>query len=94
MNYGKAIKIIRNARGLSQKELARLLKKDASVLSIIESGQRKPNTETLELISKALNVPFYLLILMASDPQELKGINSKDAQKLGAELLGLLLSKK
>ena len=40
MNYGKALAVIRAAKGLQQKELAELLGVTSSYVSRIESGER------------------------------------------------------
>ena len=91
MNYGKGIKLARTARGISQKKLAALCKLDPSFISLIESGERKPGTETLELIAKVLRTPFHLLILLGSEKEDLKHISTKQAQALGKDLLELLI---
>ena len=44
MNYAKAIKTTRAARGLDKKTLAKRLKVDASYVSLIEAGRRVPIT--------------------------------------------------
>ena len=92
MNYGRAIRIIRTARGLSQKDLARRAKIDASYVSILERGTRAPTTRTLEALAEALHAPLYLLLLIASDEPDLKGISTEEAAKLGKQLLELLMN--
>lgn len=91
MNYGKAIKITRNIRGVSQKQLAEKVALAPSYISRMESGERKPTTETLETISKALNVPMYLMVLMSSDESEVKGVPAEMISKLSESLLGTVL---
>jgi transcriptional regulator with XRE-family HTH domain len=91
MDYGKAIKIIRNARSLSQKELADRIKLAPSYISRIEAGERKPTIETLEKIAKELKVPMHLIILMASDKTDLKGLPADLINKLGENLLSIVL---
>jgi transcriptional regulator with XRE-family HTH domain len=92
MNYSKAIKIVRASKDLSQKDLSEKVGLDASYISMIEAGRRQPTFQTLEAISKALEVPFYLFTLLASEDQDLKKINEKDADKIGRELLNVLVS--
>jgi transcriptional regulator with XRE-family HTH domain len=92
MKYGKAIRFVRAARGIPQKELASKIKADASLISRIEAGERNPSTETLEAISVALEVPLYLLVLLASEERELRGVPKGTAEKLGKELFSLVLS--
>jgi len=92
MNYGKAIKVARNVRGFSQKELAKKVGLAPSYISKIEAGERMPTTETLEVISDAVEIPMYLMVLMASENKEMKGLPPKMVSKLGENLLNLVLA--
>ncbi len=92
MNYGKAIRTIRSAKNLDQKELARLAKLNASYISLIESNQRAPSSAALEALAKALHVPLYLLMLLASDAEDLHGISEREANQLGKQLLDIVLT--
>jgi transcriptional regulator with XRE-family HTH domain len=91
MNYGKAIKTIRAAKNLEQKELARLAELNASYISLIESNRRAPSPAVLEAIAKALSVPLYLLMLLGSDKDDLHGVSEKEATLLGKQLLDVVL---
>ncbi|PIP74586.1 MAG: hypothetical protein CO135_03805 [Candidatus Levybacteria bacterium CG_4_9_14_3_um_filter_35_16] len=93
MNYGKAIRTIRASKGITQKEFSNVLDLDPSYISRIEQNTRTPSTELLELIAKKLDIPFYLLILLASEKNDLKNIESQDAEKIGRNLLQILLQK-
>jgi transcriptional regulator with XRE-family HTH domain len=66
MDYSRAIRIVRSARGLSQKELSELAELNPGYISRIEKGTRQPTTKAIERISKALDVPLYLFLLLAS----------------------------
>jgi XRE family transcriptional regulator, regulator of sulfur utilization len=93
MNYGKAVKIVRTAHGLTQSELAERLSVGASHLSLIEAGKRQPSLRVLDEIAEALDVPPHLLTLLASDPEEIE--NHADPQQiaeLARSLLALLVS--
>ena len=94
MNYGKAIKTIRAAKGISQKELSKKLQLDTSYLSRIEKGKRNPSVELLETIAKKLQVPFYLFTLLSSEKEDLKNANKKDIEKISNNLLQVLLENK
>jgi transcriptional regulator with XRE-family HTH domain len=94
MNYGRAIKTIRTARGIPQKELARMLELDASYVSLIEAGKRTPSLEVMEGIAQKLEVPLYLLMLMGAGEEELKGIPEAEAERLGSTLMRALLHAK
>lgn len=92
MNYGKAIKIARSTKGLSQKDLGKLIDVNPSYISRLEASERLPSTETLEAISKALSVPMYLLMLLGSDTADLKGISTEQAAILGQNLLDIVIN--
>ena len=87
MDFAKALRTARAARGLSQKQLAASAELDSSFISLLESGQRTPRTATLEAISKALEVPMYLIMLLASEPEDLHGLPQKEARVLGSSNL-------
>lgn len=91
MNYGRAIKAIRAAKSLEQRDLAARAKLDPSYISLIESNRRVPSSGALEAIALALQTPLYLLMLLASDESDLHGVSKEDAQLLGAQLLDVLL---
>ena len=67
MDYGRAIRVIRSAHGLSQRQLADRLDVSPSHLSLVESGKRDPSLKLLEQIAASLAVPMHLLTLLASD---------------------------
>ena len=54
MNYGRAIKIVRTAYGLTQSALAERLSIGTSQLSLIEAGKRQPSVRVLHEIVKPL----------------------------------------
>jgi transcriptional regulator with XRE-family HTH domain len=91
MNYGKAIKTIRAAKNLEQKELAKLAELNPSYISLIESNRRAPSPAALEAIARALRVPLYLLMLLASDKNDLHGVSETEATLLGRQLLDVVL---
>jgi transcriptional regulator with XRE-family HTH domain len=87
MNYGRAIRLVRSARGLSQKKLAKDLGTDPSFVSHLERNKRVPSVETLQSLGEALKIPVYLLVFLASDQEDLHGIPQDQAQLFGRELL-------
>ena len=91
MDYGKAIRIVRAAKGLSQRDLARLTGYNSSYVSLLERGLREPATSTLKKLARVLGVPVYLLTLLASDKDALRGISEKQANHLGLQMLEILL---
>lgn len=93
MNYGKGIRTLRAARGLSQKQLASAAQLDSSFMSLLERGARAPSMGTLEAIAGALAVPVYLLILFSSDREDLRSVTPDQAQLLGMHILDVLMEK-
>jgi transcriptional regulator with XRE-family HTH domain len=94
MNYGRAIRIVRAMAGLEQRELAHLAKLDASHVSLIERGKRNPTVSTLEKLSKALEVPYHLLTLLAAESKDLKNVGATETRQLGEHIARILLTEK
>lgn len=93
MNFGRAIKVVRSAHGLSQFALAERLSIGSSHLSLIEANKRKPSLKVLDEIARALDVPTHLLMLLAAGPQDLgKEKDAKQVAELANSLLTLLVS--
>ena len=92
MNYGKAVKIVRTIAGLQQKELAELAAVHASLISLIEKGKRRPGLSTLEKITKALDVPQHLFVLLATEARDLKDIRAEEVQQASEWLARILFT--
>jgi transcriptional regulator with XRE-family HTH domain len=90
VKYSKATRLVRAARGLSQTQLAKLVKCSVASISMIESGDRSPSVGMVERLAKALDVPFDLFTVLAADSAEIAGMPAKDAEYLGRRLLRLL----
>jgi transcriptional regulator with XRE-family HTH domain len=88
-DIAKAFRVIRAAYGLQQAELAPRIGISASQLSLIEKGKRQPSLRVITNISDALGVPPPLIMLLASDPDE---IADSDITELASVLLRLLVS--
>jgi transcriptional regulator with XRE-family HTH domain len=54
--FGKRVKELRQARGLTHEALARLVELDASTISGIEKGERDISIETIQKISIAFKI--------------------------------------
>jgi transcriptional regulator with XRE-family HTH domain len=91
MDYGRALKTARVSRGISQKDLAQLAGVDASYVSLVEKGTRTPSASNLEKFAAALKMPLYLLVLLASDRNDLFGISEEERDRLGGHLLNVLI---
>ena len=92
MKIGRAIKLCRMQRQLSQTELASLADISVSYLSLIERDKRDPNFSTVERIAQALEVPLSILVFLAMDGGELKEISKELAEKLAYTSLSLVQS--
>ena len=63
MDIGKAIKLMRRKRGLSQDELAKKIGKTTTTLSLIENGRKFPTTPRIKQICDGLGIkPIFLLL--------------------------------
>jgi len=91
MNYGRALKVLREKRQLKQKELAEKSGLDPSYVSQIEAAKRVPSTAAVAALSTALGVPLYLFMLFASDAEDLRGITEEQARKLEANLFNVVV---
>ena len=61
-NFQSVLKSLRKANGLTQDELAKILKISRSTIGMYENGSRVPDYETLEAIADYFNVDIdYLL---------------------------------
>lgn len=90
MNVGKAIKMCRTRRGASQTDLAQRADCSVSYLSMLENNKRDPTLSTLTKISQALNVPVGVLFFLASEQDELGGMDKELAGELARTALELL----
>ena len=82
MNYSKAIRVARALADMPQRELAKRISVDSSLVSMLESGKRKPTLDTLEKIAAALGIPFHLFTLLASEAEDVKIADSETLHRL------------
>jgi transcriptional regulator with XRE-family HTH domain len=90
MNVGKAIRLCRTQRGLSQSELAKIAGISVSYLSLLERGKRDPTFSTIEGIASALDVPVSILVFLAANDDELSGLGPELREKLSYTALRLM----
>lgn len=71
---GRAIRTLRAARGLSQRDLARRAALTPSFLSLVEMGKRKPSLAVTGRIAEALDMPtealFWEAVVLPDDMRE------------------------
>lgn len=63
VKLGQRIKFLRKSCNITQERLAEMINMDITSLSKIETGRNYPQPETIEKISKALNVDVSQLFL-------------------------------
>ncbi|MFA5135881.1 MAG: helix-turn-helix transcriptional regulator [Patescibacteria group bacterium] len=91
MNYSRAIKIIRAAMGISQQEFAQKTSISKSLLSRIESGERKLSKANLKKMLIKVNIPKDLMDLLALEKKEISKISEDEIEKLGKALVKIIL---
>ena len=90
MNLGRAIRLCRTQRGLSQAKLAKTAGISVSYLSLLERGKRDPTLSTIEKIASALDVPVSILVFLAANDEDMSGLSSELREKLSYTALRLI----
>jgi len=85
VTLGNAIKLIRTARNITQRQIAKQLDVSANYLSLIESDRRDPSLAFLNRLAGALKVPVAMLFVFQGEP--IPGVPSSDLNKLRDMLL-------
>ena len=89
---GNRIKTLREAKKITQSELARQLNVSRQIISYYETGARMPNTEDIALLAKYFEVPAdYLLNLSDSTSTDLTEREISDLTGLEERPLGDLI---
>lgn len=91
MNFGKSIRIIRAKKGVSQQDFAIFTGIDPSLISRIESGERKPSKNNLNAISRKFDIPIELIKLLALEKKDLRELKPEEVESISSNLLGLLV---
>jgi transcriptional regulator with XRE-family HTH domain len=81
MQLGQAIKLMRTANGLRQKEIAERLSVTPNYISLIESGKREPSISFLNRLASALKVPVSAFFLWQESTNENKSIPQLDKMR-------------
>ncbi len=92
MNLGKAIRVCRIQRELSQKELAERARLSTAYVSHLERNERDPSLSTVESIADALNLPLSILVFLAADG-EITSLSPALREKLSDAALSLMHEK-
>ena len=70
MKLGEKIKYLRKSKGISQEELAAMLKINRNFLSRIETGKSEPNAGILKNIGQIFNVDINSLLDIKNDEEQ------------------------
>lgn len=84
INIGKKVEEFRKKKGLSVRELSKLVEVTPSMLSQIENGLANPSIQTLKMLAKALEVPTFSFLLEERDGSELV-VRAESRKKLIVE---------
>ena len=82
MNVGEHIKKVREAKGLSQKEVAINLSMNPSQYSKIENGKVDPQFSSIEKIANALNVSIADIFNSESVFDDINSLNKSTVEKV------------
>jgi len=63
MVFGRRLKELRRAKGLTQEELGRMVKLDYKFIGAIERGVKTSSFQTIEKLTHALGVEYYQLFI-------------------------------
>ena len=90
MNIAKALKLCRSAKGLSLETVAERSGISISYLSRIENKKREATLPLIERIADALSIPVAILIFLASDAKDLKGLDAQTEKRFSQLALELM----
>ena len=62
IEFGRIIRKARQAKGLTQEQLAELCHYNATYISMLERGQRNPPFTTLCILARGLDIPLHKLL--------------------------------
>jgi transcriptional regulator with XRE-family HTH domain len=92
LNYGDAIRVVREARRMTQQQVAKIAEVEQSYLSLLETGQREPSLSVLGRVSRALHLPLFALAYLASSEEALAVMPEEGRRELSQVVQGLLRS--
>ena len=70
--FGRHLRVLREARGLTQEQLARLSGKHVTYIGGIERGERNPTLEVIACLAAALGLPASALLAFEKHPLEVE----------------------
>jgi transcriptional regulator with XRE-family HTH domain len=93
MKIGKALKLCRTAKNLSLEDVAVRAGISVSYLSRLENDKRDATLVLLSKVAEALDVPAPVIVFIASDPSELKGLDKETEARFSELALSLIRNK-
>lgn len=93
MNLGRAIKLCRSQREITQSDLATASGLSVSYLSLLEKNKRDPSLSTVQKIAEGLKIPSSILFFLAAEKSELVGIDEDLAKNMALSALTLINEK-
>lgn len=75
--FGRRLKSIREAAGLTQEQVAERTRGDAKYLSALENGRSSPTLDTMMALAKALNAPVSDFVLLEGEDSDARSLRRK-----------------
>jgi transcriptional regulator with XRE-family HTH domain len=94
VELGRAIKVMRTASGIKQKEIASRTGVTANYVSLVEAGKRDPSISFLRQIAKVIDVPVGLFFLWEEGAGEKSPKSNPRVRALLTELEAMYLFAK
>jgi len=89
MDIGRAIRLCRTQRGLSQGQLAEKASCSTACINQLEKGKRDP-TSTITNIANALGIPVGLLFFLGAEQEDLHGLDKTLQGDIARTILTLI----
>jgi transcriptional regulator with XRE-family HTH domain len=94
VKLGRAIKVMRTASGMKQKDIAAGIGVTPNYVSLVEAGKREPSVGFLRQIAKVMGVPVSLFFLWAESAVENSSKSKPRLRTLLTELEAMYLFAK
>lgn len=82
LSLGKAIRIIREAKGISLGSLANQAELSVPYMSLLESDKRNPSIDVIHRLSNALDIPSETFILICTSKRSDLNSNNESANRV------------
>jgi transcriptional regulator with XRE-family HTH domain len=75
--FGRRLKSIREAAGLTQEQVAERTHGDAKYLSALENGRSSPTLDTIMALARALNMPVSDFVLLEGEDSDTRSLRKR-----------------